>query len=105
MSSARSFNSCWLIVTLTNITRREHGLHPGITSRGSPTLVIAAASITLLKTDLVVSLLVRLFVGPNPLDEEAMKFAMGISSLTLGFTIWSSNGCDCLLSSLAMLLR
>ena len=32
-----------------------------------------------------------------------MKSAMGISSLTSGFTIWSSNGCDCLLSSIAVI--
>ena len=40
------------------------------------------------ETDLVMLVLVRLFVGgPNPLDEEAaVKSAMGISSLTSGFT-------------------
>ena len=67
-------------------------------------MVIAAASVALPETDLVVLLLVRLFVGgPNPLDEEAaVKSAMGMSSLTSGLTIWSSNGCACLLSSIAV---
>ena len=32
-----------------------------------------------------------------------MKSAIGISSLTSGFTIWSSNGCDWLLSSIAVI--
>jgi len=39
--------------------------------------------------------------GPNPLDEEAaVNSALGRSSLTSGFTIWSSTGCDCLFSSI-----
>ena len=42
--------------------------------------------------------------GPNPLDEEAaVKSAKGMSSLTSGFTIWLSNGCACLLSSIAVI--
>ena len=32
-----------------------------------------------------------------------MKSAVGISSLISGFTIWSSNGCDCLLSRIAVI--
>ena len=49
----------------------------GITSRGSPTLVTSATSAC-----------VVLLGGPNPLDEEAaVKSAMGMSSLTSGFTI------------------
>ena len=42
--------------------------------------------------------------GPNPLDEEAaVKSAIGRSSLTSGFTISSSTGCDWLLSSIAVI--
>ena len=41
---------CWLIVTLQNLTSEgAWAICTGITSRGSPTLVIAAASIALLK--------------------------------------------------------
>ena len=50
----------------------------GITSRGSPTLVTSATS----------ACVVLLGGPPNPLDEEAaVKSAMGMSSLTSGFTI------------------
>ena len=42
--------------------------------------------------------------GPNPLDEEAaVNSAIGRSSLTSEFTIWSSTGCDWLLSSIAVI--
>ena len=37
-------------------------------------------------------LLVR---GPNPLEERAVKSAIGMSSLTSGFVIWLSDGCAC----------
>ena len=75
----------------------------GITSRGSPTLV-TFATIALLKPSLWYFCLCGTSWGPNLLDEEAaVKFAMGMSSLTSGFTIWSSNGCACLLSSIAVI--
>ena len=73
----------------------SHGLCPGTTSRGSPTLASAALSITLLKPILLVICLCGSSWGPNPLDEEAaVKSAIGRSSLTSGFTIWSSTGCE-----------
>ena len=33
--------------------------------------------------------------GPNPLEERAVKSAIGMSSLTSGFAIWLSDGCAC----------
>ena len=67
----------------------------GITSRGSPTLV-TFATIALLKPSLWYFCLCGTSWGPNLLDEEAaVNSAMGMSSLTSGFTIWLSNGCAC----------
>ena len=44
--------------------------------------------------------------GPNLLDEEAaVKSAMRMLSLISGFTIWLSNGCACLLSSIAVISK
>ena len=53
---------------------------------------------------LTTSACVVLLGGPNLLDEEAaVKSAVGMSSLTSGFTIWLSKGCACLLSSIAVI--
>ena len=62
---------CWLIVSTNNITKRDYGPYLGVTSRGSPTLAIAALSITLLKPILWYICLCGSSWGPNPLDEEA----------------------------------
>ena len=83
---------CWLFVTLKNLTNWEHGLYVRVwvfhVGNGR-------SSITPLKPILSSDS----SWGPNPLDEEVVvKSAMGISSLTSGFTIWSSNGWPCLLS-------
>ena len=54
------------------------------------------------ETEIVILLFVWYFIGPNLLDEApAVKSAMGMSSLTSGFTIWLSKGCACLLSSMS----
>ena len=79
----------------------SHGLCPGTTSRGSPTLAGAALSITLLKPILLVICLCGSSWGAED-EEAAVNSAMGRSSLTSGFTIWSSTGCDWLLSSIAV---
>ena len=68
-----------------NITHNRAWVISG-TSRGSPTLAIAAEHYAA-ETSCGTSACAALRGGPNPLDEEATaKFAVGISSLTSGFT-------------------
>ena len=78
---------------------RRHG---PISGYNQPWVAIAAASITLLKRILVlllVRLFVRLFVGGWIRSMRRLQWSpLCVSSLTSGFTIWSSNRCDCLIA-------
>ena len=89
-------HNTWVISyesTLVNCLKHM-GIMPGATSRGSPTFARAALSITSLKPILLVICLCGSSWGVESDEEAAVNSAIGRSSLTSGFTIWSSTGCD-----------
>ena len=100
-------HNTWVISyesTLVNCLKHM-GIMPGATSRGSPTFARAALSITSLKPILLVICLCGSSWGVESDEEAAVNSAIGRSSLTSGFTVWSSTGCDCLFSSISIIFE
>ena len=75
---------------VNNYAQKTHRDHKSWVSHvGSPGSVAC-----LLKASLWHFCLRGASTGPNPLEERAVKSAIGMSSLTSGFAIWLSNGCE-----------